>query len=233
MGRNEVIEVKPEQPGALSVRLTESSIAELGEQVNLLKKFISSQLKAGKNADYWVIPGTGDKNSLLKPGAEKLAKIFQLGVRIAKVNKTIDLHAGFVNFEYTMEAYHIPTGLVVAQCEGSCNNLEKKRANVPFGDVINPCQKIAQKRGYVGVIIMATGASDFFSPDMEDEEDAENIGAKAPNRVKANIPNATGAASTDQTQSTDVCCGKQMMVSKYDESQLYCVACKAKKPRAA
>ena len=41
-------------------------------------------------------------------------------------------------------------------------------ANPDFADVINTVQKIAQKRAYVGACLSATGASQYFTQDMED-----------------------------------------------------------------
>ncbi len=182
-----------------------------------------------KDVDYGVIPGT-PKPSLYKPGAEKLLNIFKLGHRIAKQNKDLDIHAGFAMFEYTVELYDLRSGIVLGQCEGSCNSMENKYRNVPFGNVLNTLQKMAQKRAFVGAVINSTCASDFFSQDLEDQLEAEKTG---PTRVQASIPNATGASSNDQTKAYDQCCGKKMMVSKFNDSEIYCMTCKAKKPLAA
>lgn len=222
---NEVIEVKAEQPSSLAIRITRESVKEMAEQRQLLNEFIASQLV--KDVDFGTIPGC-PKPSLFKPGAEKLQNIFKLGSRIIKQNKTLDLDAGFAMFEYTVEVYDLRSGIAIGQCEGSCNSLENKYKNVPFGNVINTLQKMAQKRAFVGVIINSTCASDFFSQDLEDLHDGTTV-----ERVKASVPKATNASTNDQTKDYDMCCGKKMMVSKFDESQIYCMSCKAKKPRAA
>lgn len=48
-------------------------------------------------------------------------------------------------------------------------------ANPEFADIINTVQKIAQKRAYVGACLSATGASQYFTQDIEDMP-AEAIG---------------------------------------------------------
>jgi hypothetical protein len=221
---NEVIEVKAEPASSLAVRLTGQSIQEMTEQRRLFKEFVAQQLV--QDVDYGIIPGC-PKPSLYKPGAEKFQNIFKLGSRIIKQAKALDLDAGFAMFEYTIEVYDLRSGIAIGQCEGSCNSMENKYRNVPFGNVLNTLQKMAQKRAFVGAIINSTCASDFFSQDMEDlaDDDAQ------PGRAKVTIPKATGAASSDRSgPSGDMCCGKKMMVSQFDKTQLYCTKCKAKKP---
>lgn len=160
----------------LSVNLTDRALSALGEQRSQLKKFISSQLE--KDVDFGIIPGT-KKPSLYKPGAEKVANIFQLGSRIVKSERTIDVKENFAMFATTVEIFHLPTGKAIAQCEGIANSQEKKYAtrmnyqakkqeDTPIGDVLNTLSKMAQKRAYVGAVLIACGASDFFTQDMED-----------------------------------------------------------------
>ena len=163
----------------LAVNLTDQSLRHLNEQRDQLKKFISGSLVV--DSDYGIIPGVKSP-SLYKPGAEKLCKIFQLGSRIVKSEKDIQLDKNFAMFTYTVEVFHLPTGKAIAQCEASCNSQEKKyrekagyvdgkKAGVEpqlASDLLNTLQKMAQKRAYVGATIIATGASDFFTQDVED-----------------------------------------------------------------
>src|SRR5207253_1530601 len=44
----------------------------------------------------------------------------------------------------------------------------KKYVSKPAGEILNTLQKMAQKRAYVGAVIIAVGASDFFTHDIED-----------------------------------------------------------------
>lgn len=83
-----------------------------------------------KGTDYGIIPGTGNKPTLLKPGAEKLTTLFGLSPRFELVNVTEDWtgdnHANepFFNYQYRCSLYR--GDLLVGQGEGSCNSWEKK-----------------------------------------------------------------------------------------------------------
>jgi hypothetical protein len=182
------------QNTSLSLTIGETAVKELMTQRLQFEKFVKAQLK--DKIDFGELPGT-DKPALFKPGAEKIASLFQLGVRIFKSERTIDMDKNFALFAVTIEIYYIPTGAIICQCEGIANSREKKyrtrgvyewdprvRKKVkvrdeetPVGDVLNTLNKMAFKRAYVGGVIIATKASDFFNHDLsEDEEDfqAEN-----------------------------------------------------------
>lgn len=166
------------QTTSLSVNIDAKALTSLSNQRSQLRAFIKNELQ--KDSDYGIIPGV-KKESLYKPGAEKLANIFQLGSRIIKSEKQIDLKENFAMISITVETFHLPTGKAISQCEGICNSQEKKyktRKNystkppteevTPIGDILNTLTKMAQKRAYVGAVIIATGASDFFTMDVED-----------------------------------------------------------------
>lgn len=95
-----------------------------------MKKYIESALH--KDVDYGVIPGAGDKPTLLKPGAEKLTKFFGISVKLPKDLREAELdwtgenHNGepFFYFSYTAQAWY--GDVLVAECEGSANSWEKK-----------------------------------------------------------------------------------------------------------
>lgn len=152
---------------SLAVNFDEHALRRLTDQRNGLRKFISSQLS--QDVDFGVIPGT-QKPTLFKPGAEKLANLFQLGMRIVREDKDLDMQKGWAMFTYTVELIHLPTGTSVSQCQGSANSHEKKFKSRPASDQINTLMKMAQKRAYVGAVIIACGASDFFTQDMEDSD---------------------------------------------------------------
>lgn len=178
---NELATVTPMQ-------LTKANLNEMAEQRAIFKVFVGDQLK--QNIDYGLLPGT-DKPSLWKPGAEKIANIFQLGSRIIERDRKADLEKNFAMFSYTVEVFHIPTGRAIAQCEGICNSQEKKYKDrsvwewddkvkkkvnkgiqpTPVGDILNTLAKMAQKRAYVGAVIIATKASDFFDHDLSEDEE--------------------------------------------------------------
>ncbi|MBC96428.1 MAG: hypothetical protein CME63_01655 [Halobacteriovoraceae bacterium] len=188
---NEIIEVKNEIKSELS--LTGGDIQRVADHLKVVKDAVKNIMNEGINSDYAIIPGT-PKKSLLKPGAEKLMRLFGLGVRFQKVSDEcqFDLVENFAMFTYVAEVYHLKTGLTIAQCEATANSQEKKYATktvwtnnvkttvpMPVADILNTLKKMAQKRAMVGAVIIAVGASDYFSQD-EDE-----ISAQQPERKQA------------------------------------------------
>jgi hypothetical protein len=236
--------------------VTQQDFDALADQRKMLQTFVSKQLRKG--VDYGVIPGT-PKSSLFKPGAEKLKLLFGLGVRVSLVHRELDRRDNFAMFNYKAEVYHLKSGNVVAECEGSCNSQEKKyrersvyeynkqtrrREKVrdeatPVCDVANTLMKMAQKRAFVGAVILAVGASDFFTQDIDDPQDAETLNVTKTEETDASpIPGVTSAKSTDDAQVPTCSCGNKMMVSKYEDPQFpqgyfYCAKCKTKKGMAA
>ena len=90
--------------------------------------FAGRRMKAG--TDYGKIPGTGDKPTLLKPGAEKLASLFGLSPQFDILEREMDWtgegHGGepffFIQYRCTLTR----GDLVAGQGVGSCNSWEKK-----------------------------------------------------------------------------------------------------------
>ena len=213
------------EPTSLSVNINERALADLKIQRQQLKEFIRSELV--KTVDFGVIPGT-PKPSLLKPGAEKLQKLFKLGSRIVWSDRVIDKDNDFVMLTYRIEIFHLPTGAVLCQCEGSANSLEKKFKSRPGMDQLNSLGKMAQKRAFVGGIISATGASDFFTQDVEDgfEDKAGNIQSQAAPQQKAAQTVAPGKEFCNHCGSTNT------MVSIHQANTIYCRDCKKTQARA-
>jgi hypothetical protein len=87
--------------------------------------FTRKALKEGQ--DYGVIPGTS-KNTLLKPGAEKLSRFFGLSPRF-RVEKEIEnweAEEPFFYYRVHCTLYRMGTDIIVAEGFGSCNSKEKK-----------------------------------------------------------------------------------------------------------
>lgn len=177
--------------------ITRQDLDLLSDKRVLLKEFVSKQLVQGDDSDgdFAIIAGC-KKPSLLKPGAEKLMQLFGLGSRLTLTFKEIDHNGNFAMFVYKCEIFNLRTGITITECEGSANSKEKKwatktewvkRNNVSekkqveasIYDNLNTLMKMAQKRAEVGAVVKATGASDFFTHDMENEQDAEDAGVKA------------------------------------------------------
>ena len=163
--------------------VSNQDVEALGSHLATMKQFVSSQLKEGINNDFAKIEGT-PKKSLLKPGAEKLCKLFGFSSRVECIEKIISPEENFAMFTYRCTIIHIKSGAEVAQCEGICNSQEKKyrdKAKYEKGqyvgrepqnamDLLNTLMKMAQKRAFVGATILATGASDYFTQDEDEIE---------------------------------------------------------------
>jgi hypothetical protein len=177
-----VIEDQSQYSGS-NLPVTQSDFDALSNQRKMLKTFTASQLT--KDVDYGIIKGT-PKNSLYKPGAEKLLRLFGLGARFSQTDKEVDRRENYASYTYKCEVYHLKSGQVIAECEGVCTSHEKKYKtrkewdngkstviNTPIADIQNTLMKMAQKRAMVGATILAVGASDFFTQDLEDFGDNE------------------------------------------------------------
>lgn len=81
------------------------------------------ELKDGH--DYGVIPGAGNKPTLLKPGAEKIAKLLGLADEY-EVEKTEDWEKGFFRYLVRCRLTKFGTGAIVSMGLGECNSMESK-----------------------------------------------------------------------------------------------------------
>lgn len=144
-----------------------------------LKAFVSGQLVQGLSHDYAEIPGCG-KPSLLKPGAEKLLKLFGFKSRMTCTNSIIDYDKPLGLYEYKCQVgKYAPNGVfyTFAECEAICSTEEKKykfkynKEDEQRMDQLNTVKKMSQKRAFVGACVMACGASDYFTHDVEDNPD--------------------------------------------------------------
>lgn len=222
------------------------------KRLKVLRDFVKKELKEGIDNDYAVVPGT-PKKSLLKPGAQKLRLLFGLGVRVSMASRTIDIGTNFYMVTYKAQVYHLASDKVIAECEGTTSNLEKKyrfrkawrtlpsgareqfEEETPIGDLINTLDKMAQKRANVGASIEATGASDFFTQDLDDESDLEANGLKAnKDQLKRNADENGEVAVPDCDSEKCENKGKPMFISKFMNTQtgkydFYCGKCKSKK----
>ena len=90
--------------------------------------FAGRMMRAG--TDYGKIPGTGDKPTLLKPGAEKLASLFGLSPHFEILDREMDWtgkdHGGEPFFYVQYRCTLTRGDLVAGQGVGSCNSWERK-----------------------------------------------------------------------------------------------------------
>lgn len=98
-------------------------VERLVARVEKIKEVQSKVMKADHH--YGVIPGTGGKPTLLKPGAEILCLAFQLAPEFSTVETRDGDHLECV---VTCKLTHAPTGTLVGEGIGSCSTRESKYA---------------------------------------------------------------------------------------------------------
>lgn len=97
-------------------------VGEILAQVDLIQQVMKSVMRQDEH--YGVIPGTGKKPSLLKPGAEKLLMTFRMVPRYEI--QTNDLGNGHREYEITANLESLITGQFVGSGVGNCNTMETK-----------------------------------------------------------------------------------------------------------
>lgn len=147
-------------------------------------KVIQEVLEPGR--DYGTIPGTGDKPTLLKPGAERLALAARFAATFDIISEEIDhdrkvewtKHSrkfgaksgtSFGLYRYAVRCKLLlkGTGELVGEGVGSASSLESKYVERPR-DVENTVFKIAKKRAFVDAVLTTLALSDRFTQDVED-----------------------------------------------------------------
>jgi len=141
------------------------AIAVTAEHYKTMTTFVAAQMK--KDVDFGVIPGTR-KPTLLKPGAEKLCRLFSLRPNYELIHFITDFEKPIFHYHYRCTL--VRQGEVVGQGDGSCNSKEKKYEKQAYKvyDLTNTICKMAQKRAMVAAVLSSCGASQFFTQDMED-----------------------------------------------------------------
>lgn len=121
---------------------SQKQIEEYGTFLKNYDAFVEAHLKDG--VDYGMIPGV-EKPTLLKPGAEKLEKLFFLRSKKECIIREVNADGSFVRYVYRTTVFN-KVGQVVGTCEGTCNSKEKKyRSTTVFDNQATPEQKAAGK----------------------------------------------------------------------------------------
>lgn len=114
--------VMPRQKEELAVaEAAPLSPAQILDQVNLIQQVMRAVMRDGEH--YGKIPGCGDKPTLLKPGAEKLAMTFRLRPEFAV--EVIDLPRGHREVRVVC-TLRTANGSILGQGVGSCSTMESK-----------------------------------------------------------------------------------------------------------
>ena len=110
----EVVKVEMPEP-----EIVEAGLKKLQHYQAIVQKTLI------KGMDYGVIPGT-QKPTLLKPGAEKLAKIHGLADEYEILEKIEDWDKPFFHYLLKCKLRHMQSGVVISEGTGSCNSKENK-----------------------------------------------------------------------------------------------------------
>ena len=98
------------------------SVETVKHQIQVIQEVMRDAMV--KNTHYGVVPGCGDKPTLLKAGAEKLSLTFRLSPTYVVI-KT-DLGNGHREYEVRCTLTHIPSGSVFGEGVGTCSSMESK-----------------------------------------------------------------------------------------------------------
>lgn len=184
-------------------------------RVRLIQEVMSKVMK--ENTHYGVIPGC-QKPSLWKPGAEQLLVTFRIAPDEPKVEdlSTVDsiryrvtrrglsngsiVAAGVGEASSDEEKYKWRAPVCEAEFEATPEDRRRmkfKRDGSSFkqvrtnpADVANTILKMADKRAFVAMALLATAASDIFTQDLEDlpPEVAAAVADDVPTRRSEPIP---------------------------------------------
>lgn len=139
---------------------------EVRGQVQLIQEVMKSVMQEKEH--YGVIPGCGNKPTLLKAGAEKLAHTFRFAPKYEEISGCKE-EDGLIVYKIRCDLIHIPTGNFVGSGLGACNSKERKYQKSQPWDIQNTLYKMACKRALVAAVLNATAASDIFTQDIEDD----------------------------------------------------------------
>lgn len=105
------------------VKETSLTATDIRKQVNLIQEVLKNVMK--KDVHYGLVPGCGDKPTLLKPGAEKLMMTFRLSAEYEELPGSSESDTQ-VLYKINCKLTHIPSGLVIGNGRGTCSSKEKK-----------------------------------------------------------------------------------------------------------
>lgn len=101
------------------------------QAINKFQQIVHANLVP--NLDYGVIPGT-KKPTLLKPGAEKIAKLLGLADQYEIMDRQEDWNKPFFRYLIKCQLIHMVSGTVISEGLGECNSMESKYRYRWIGD---------------------------------------------------------------------------------------------------
>jgi len=91
--------------------------------IHQFQEIVHSQMR--KDHDYGVIPGTS-KPTLLKPGAEKIAKLLGLADQYEIMDRQEDWNKPFFRYLIKCSLVSVGNGVTISEGMGECNSMEAK-----------------------------------------------------------------------------------------------------------
>ena len=115
---------QPEPMNAMALidSMSSNMVVQAMGKIATFQKMVRKNLVEGE--DYGVIPGTGQKPTLLKQGAEKINMMMGMSPQYSFLSKIEDFDSGFFSFDILCTLTH--NGVVMAQGVGNCNSKEVK-----------------------------------------------------------------------------------------------------------
>ena len=165
--------------------LEPATVTQVMQRIVSFQNVIQKTLKEGH--DYGVIPGIGNKPTLLKPGAEKILMLMGVTSEYQLIERVQDYEQGF--FAFTVKCVLSRNGQVITEGLGHCNNREKKYRSErqdPY-TLANTCLKMAKKRAQIDAVLTIASLSEVFTQDLEDLE-FDNGGGRNTRRTSALKP---------------------------------------------
>ena len=205
--------------------LTSSAVVA---RVRLIQEVMAKVMK--KDTHYGVIPGCA-KPSLWKPGAEQLLVTFRIAPSVPKVEdlSTPDSVRYRVTRDGVSNGSLVASGVGECSsdeekykwrkpvCQGEYDATAEDRRRMKWtkdgssypqvrtnpADVANTILKMADKRAFVAMTLLATAASDIFTQDLEDlpAEIAEAVGGEGPTQAPPKGPSEKTAPTEGTTES--------------------------------
>ena len=193
---NAIVEMRP--IGALTSAQANSrmAVADIISHVSLVQEVMRAVMK--KDVHFGIIPGT-DKPTLYKPGAEVLCMAFRIADSYDVEDLSVE---GVIRYRVTCTGMHQINGVVLGAGMGEASsgeekykwrkayepefnvtpeNMRRKKSGKNYetmqirtepADLANTILKMANKRAKMAMVLNVTAASDCFSQDLEDMDDA-------------------------------------------------------------
>lgn len=192
---NAVAEIKPSGVVSIMTNTGRMAVADIISHVATVQEVMRAVMK--KDVHFGIIPGT-DKPTLYKPGAEVLCMAFRIADGYAVEDLSTD---GMVRYRVTCTGTHQTTGVVLGAGMGEASSGEEKykwrkafdpefaatpdnmrrvkhgkyttqQVRTEPADLANTILKMANKRAKMAMVLNVTAASDCFSQDLEDMDEA-------------------------------------------------------------